>query len=144
MINLKISTSAGGVVFLGDTMLLLMKKNGDWVLPKGRIEENEHRSQTALREVLEEADVRATIHEYLGTIHYKFYNVWRNNEMTSKTVHWYLMTTKSKHCYPQREEGFKLARFVPIDKAFEMVHYDDERGIVEKAIALYVEKYLKN
>ncbi len=140
---MKISTSAGGVVFLGDTMLLLMKKNGDWVLPKGRIEENEHRSQTALREVLEEADVRATIHEYLGKIHYEFYNVWRNNEMTSKTVHWYLMTTKSKHCHPQREEGFKVARFVPIDQAFNMVHYDDERKIVGKAIALYTEKFLK-
>ncbi|PID79776.1 MAG: NUDIX hydrolase [Clostridiales bacterium] len=139
---MKISTSAGGVVFLDNTMLLLMKTNGDWVLPKGRIEQNEHRMQTALREVLEEADVKAIIHEYLGTIHYEFYNTWRNNEMTSKTVHWYLMTTRSKHCYPQREEGFKLAKFIAIDDVLSMVRYDDERKIVKKAIALYREKYL--
>lgn len=141
MIVLKNSTSAGGVVFLDDTMLLLMKTNGDWVLPKGRIENGEHRSQAALREVLEETDVKATIHEYLGTINYQFHNTWHNH-MTSKTVHWYLMTTRSTHCNPQREEGFKLAKFVPIDDVLEMMKHQDEREIIEKAIDLYRKNYL--
>lgn len=29
--------SAGGVVVLGNTILLLRKYNGDWVLPKGKV-----------------------------------------------------------------------------------------------------------
>ena len=30
--------SSGGVVIFGNTILLLKKFNGDWVLPKGRVE----------------------------------------------------------------------------------------------------------
>ena len=33
--------SAGGVVLLGNAILLLRKYNGDWVLPKGKIEPGE-------------------------------------------------------------------------------------------------------
>ena len=33
--------SAGGVVLLGNAILLLRKYNGDWVLPKGKIESGE-------------------------------------------------------------------------------------------------------
>ena len=45
--------SAGGVVLFGNAILLLRKFNGDWVLPKGRVEEGEQRKDAALREVLE-------------------------------------------------------------------------------------------
>ena len=33
-----IEVSSGGVVIFGNTILLLRKYNGDWVLPKGRLE----------------------------------------------------------------------------------------------------------
>ena len=45
--------SAGGVVLFGNAILLLRKFNGDWVLPKGRIEAGEQKKEAALREVLE-------------------------------------------------------------------------------------------
>ena len=45
--------SAGGVVLFGNAILLLRKFNGDWVLPKGKVEEGENRQEAALREVLE-------------------------------------------------------------------------------------------
>ena len=34
--------SAGGVVLFGNAILLLRKFNGDWVLPKGKVEEGEN------------------------------------------------------------------------------------------------------
>jgi len=139
----KIEKSAGGIVFFGNTLLLLMKMNGDWVLPKGRIEPNEKTSETALREVLEETSVRAEIHEYLGDIHYVYKNFWTDHDRVDKTVSWYLMTTRSMRCVPQREEGFKAARFIHMDKAPEIVKYDDERHMILKAIALYKEKYYR-
>ncbi|MCG8485127.1 MAG: NUDIX hydrolase, partial [Clostridia bacterium] len=37
---MKREISAGGVVVFGNAILLLRKYNGDWVLPKGRVEEN--------------------------------------------------------------------------------------------------------
>ena len=58
--------SAGGVVLFGNAILLLRKFNGDWVLPKGKVEEGENRQEAALREVLEETGVKADILKYLG------------------------------------------------------------------------------
>lgn len=132
-----IEISAGGVVFFGNTILLLMKMNGDWVLPKGKIEVHEDKSETALREVLEEARVKAEIITYIGEIHYDYKNFWSQNQPVEKTVHWYLMRSKSMRCFPQKEEGFKNARFIFMDKAVQLVKYDDERHIIEKAIETY-------
>ena len=52
--------SAGGVVLFGNAVLLLRKFNGDWVLPKGKVEEGENRQEAALREVLEETGLYVT------------------------------------------------------------------------------------
>ena len=45
--------SAGGVVLFGNAVLLLRKFNGDWVLPKGKVEEEETKQDAAVREVSE-------------------------------------------------------------------------------------------
>jgi ADP-ribose pyrophosphatase len=66
----KKESSSGGVVVFGNAILLLRKYNGDWVLPKGKIELGESRENAALREVREEAGLRAEIIKYLGEIHY--------------------------------------------------------------------------
>jgi 8-oxo-dGTP pyrophosphatase MutT (NUDIX family) len=144
MVIVRVEKSAGGVVFFGNTVLLLMKMNGDWVLPKGRIEENETEPETALREVHEETGVKADILEYVGEIHYAYKNYWTENQLVDKTVFWYLMTTKSMRCVPQREEGFKAARFIHMNKASKVVKYDDERNIIDKAINAYKAKYYQN
>ena len=131
--------SSGGVVFFGNTILLLMKMNGDWVLPKGRIEEGETQEEAALREVLEETSVRANTIEYIDEINYTFQNFWSDNNRIDKKVHWFLMTSKSMKCHPQKEEGFRDAKFVYMYKAKDILKYDDERGIVIKAIKRYEE-----
>ncbi len=136
-------TSAGGVVFLNDSMLLLKKFNGDWVLPKGHIEYGEHRMMTALREVKEEASVKARIHEYIGEINYEYKDVYNHNTHMYKKVHWYLMTANNDYCSPQREEGFKHATYLPIDEVLNIIRYEDEKRIVERAIDMYLEKYFK-
>lgn len=51
---------AGGVVFDGlGRVLLIRHASGDWVFPKGHVEAGETELQAALREVEEEAGVRA-------------------------------------------------------------------------------------
>jgi len=59
--------SAGGIVFFKNSILMLKKFNGDWVLPKGRVEENESLKETALREVYEET--RAKVITINSTAH---------------------------------------------------------------------------
>ena len=131
---MKEEISAGGVVVFGNAILLLRKYNGDWVLPKGKVEENEDFKGAATREVYEEGGVKGNIIKYLGKIHYTFRNNRKENEIINKTVHWFLMATRSMDCTPQRNEGFIDARFVHINRASKLAKYDDERSIIKKAI----------
>jgi len=126
--------SSGGVVIFGNAILLLRKYNGDWVLPKGKVESEEKIEDTAIREVFEEGAVKAEVIKYLGKIHYSFKNGWQEHELVNKTVHWYLMKARSMDCVPLKDEGFVEARFVHINRATELAKYDDERDIIQKAI----------
>ncbi len=129
-------TSAGGVVVLGNSVLMLKKTNGDWVLPKGRIEENESSMQAATREVREETGIKAVIEDYIGTTNFKFKNVWTNNEIVSKDVRWYLMKKKGGNLVPQKEEGFVEAKFIHEDKVDELIKYSDEKEIVKRGLKI--------
>ncbi|MFA7411404.1 MAG: NUDIX hydrolase [Tissierellaceae bacterium] len=131
--------SAGGVVTFGNTILLLKKFNGDWVLPKGRVEKNESLKEAALREVFEESGARAEITEYIGMVNYKFKNL-KENKIINKTVHWYLMKASSMDCTPQKKEGFVDALFVHIDKAENLVKYQDEKKIISKGLKMIDDK----
>lgn len=129
-------TSAGGVVVLGNSVLMLRKLNGDWVLPKGRVEEDESTEDTALREVKEETGIKAIIKNYIGTTNFKFKNSWSNNEVISKDVIWYLMEAKTSHLVPQREEGFIEAKFIHVNKIDEITKYEDEKEVIHKGLEM--------
>lgn len=122
--------SAGGVVIYRDRVLLLRKKRGYWVLPKGRIESGEEVAAAALREVREESGVRAAIVRYIGEINYTYKNQWTDHQWVIKRVCWYLMTAATSQCRPQTEEGFSSARFVSGEEAVRLLRYDDERKIL--------------
>jgi len=130
---MRTETSAGGIVIVGNAILLLRKYNGDWVLPKGRVEGNEEISRTALREVLEESGVKAEIVSYVGEISYQMNHHRPERERSVKTVHWFLMKARNMDCKPQREEGFVEAKYIHIDRAAEVAHYNDEKRMIELA-----------
>lgn len=127
--------SSGGVVVFGNTILLLKKYNGDWVLPKGRVEKDETLPNTALREVQEETGVKANIIEYIGKINYKYKSI-QYDEIVSKVVHWYHMECFTMDCKPQRSEGFIIAKFIHQDKVLEILRYEDEKIIIKKILKL--------
>jgi 8-oxo-dGTP pyrophosphatase MutT (NUDIX family) len=132
-------TSAGGVVFLGKKVLLLRKINGDWVLPKGKIEAGETPDQTAIREVFEETGIHAEINTFLGETAYQFKNMWSNHEMIDKNVFWYVMTARSIKLKPLKEEGFVDARFVDYFEITDYLRYEDELSIVHKGYTMLQE-----
>lgn len=139
---MKSEVSAGGVVVFGNAILLLRKYNGDWVLPKGRVERGETLKQAAKREVREEGGVKGEVVKYVGKIQYSFRNHRYNKvKIIKKTVHWYLMYAKNMNCVPQREEGFVEAKFVHMDRAVDMARYQDEKRMIQKAIKEY--EYIK-
>ncbi len=131
-------TSAGGVVIFGNAVMLLKKFNGDWVLPKGRVEAGESYAQAALREVYEESGIKAEIIQYVGDIHYKFRKIIRfKTEIIGKRVYWYLMKSKSLKGVPQKEEGFIDVKFFHRDEVTSKAKYEDEKRIIEKALLIY-------
>jgi len=138
-------TSCGGVVIYRNKVLLLYKNQSGryvgWVLPKGNQELPESTSMAALREVKEESGVSARIINYLGYTEYSFRSA---NELLTKTVHWYLMSTDSYHCKPQAEEFFADAGFYKRHEAEHLLKFHDEKQIMRKAFAEYDKKTTKN
>jgi 8-oxo-dGTP pyrophosphatase MutT (NUDIX family) len=111
-----------------------------WVMPKGNIEPNETHKQAALREVKEESGVNARIIKYLGKTLYSFK---AEQEIISKTVHWYLMTTNSFNCKPQAEEFFADAGFYKQHEAYHLLKFHDEKQIMRRAFLEYVKEQNK-
>lgn len=128
--------SSGGVVFLGNGILMLQKINGDWVLPKGKIERDETSEVTAVREVKEEAGIKSKVITPIGETAYRFKNYWSNNHIIEKKVYWFLMKAVTSNTHPQREEGFISAKFIHRDNVLQLAKYDDERDILSKALEI--------
>jgi 8-oxo-dGTP pyrophosphatase MutT (NUDIX family) len=132
--------SAGGVVIKNEKILMLRKSSGDWVLPKGRIEVNESESEAAMREVAEETGISAMIIEALGKINYQYCNIWHDNEMIDKFVSWFLMFETGGALFPQKEEGFVEARYIPVNRYEEYAKYEDEKRMIRRALTLIGER----
>lgn len=132
------AVSCGGVVIHEGKVLLLYKnQNGrymGWVLPKGTVEPGETYQQTALREVKEETNSDAEIVKYIGKTQYTFRG---NEDIVSKTVHWYLMVTDSFDCKPQAEEFFVDAGFYKQHEASYLLKFHDEKQMMRRAFMEY-------
>ena len=133
------ATSCGGVVIFRGKILLLYKnyrnKYEGWVLPKGTVEEGEEYTDTALREVKEEAGVQAEIIKYVGKSQYTFSVP---NDIVNKDVHWYLMMSDSYHSKPQKEEYFEDSGYYKYHEAYHLLKFPNERLILEKAYNDYL------
>jgi 8-oxo-dGTP pyrophosphatase MutT (NUDIX family) len=134
------ATSCGGVVIHRGKILGLYKSYKNryegWVLPKGTVESGETFEETALREVQEEAGVRATIVKYIGKSQYSF---TVPEDMVEKEVHWYLMAADNYHSKPQREEFFVDSGYYKFHEIYHMLRFSNEKQILEKAYQEYLE-----
>lgn len=139
------ATSCGGVVIFRGKILVLYKnlknKYEGWVLPKGTVEPGEDHKDTALREVKEESGADAQIIKYIGTSQYTF-NV--PGDVIDKEVHWYLMMADSYYSKPQKEEYFEDSGFYKYHEAIHLLRFSNERQILEKAYAEYLDLKKRN
>ena len=84
---------AGGVVFRPDGAVLLLRHlDGTWVFPKGHLDPGEDALTAALREVEEEAGVRASCPDagLAETTRYK------NVRGTPRVITWFLLRTEAE------------------------------------------------
>ncbi len=106
--------AAGGLVFNENNELLVIKRNGKWDLPKGKIEEHEKKKHAAVREVEEECGISNPIirTKLLKTFH--TYTI--NSKNVFKTTYWYAMKYKGhENLVPQTKEGITEVKWVPIN-----------------------------
>lgn len=62
----------------------------------------------------------------------------------AKEVHWYLMSTDSYYSKPQREEYFADSGFYKYHEAYHLLKFANEKQILEKAYAEYLERKRNN
>ena len=127
--------AAGGVVYKitpnGDTLVLLIYRNGVWDLPKGKLEKGETIPMCAVREVAEEtgselpvlvSDLGTTYHEYEQKAkHY------------GKTTYWYSMIfSRETEFTPQQEEGIDKIEWVMLEEALTKVGYQNLIEVLQR------------
>jgi 8-oxo-dGTP pyrophosphatase MutT (NUDIX family) len=97
---------------------LFIKRFGKWDLPKGKIEAGESPGQAALREVLEECGIRATLYQALPST-YHIYTL--DGTRILKRTWWFSMGYSGEPAtVPQREEGITEAIWL-VPSRFDMV-----------------------
>lgn len=126
--------SAGGIVVRTDKngpKILVTQHSGHkgWDFPKGHREIYESEEQTALREVEEEAGVKAGIIDKVGQTQY-FY--WEGGEKILKTVVFYLMKYLGEG---KATTAFEVSAkvWLPFDKVEEKLTFKDTKELWEKA-----------
>ena len=103
--------AGGGLVVNPKGELLVIKRNGVWDLPKGKIEQGEFLRQGAVREVKEECGIeKVKIH---ATVKPTFHIYMMDNKPILKTTYWYLMECLDpENIKGQADEGITEIRWV--------------------------------
>ena len=108
--HFEIIEAAGGIVKNESNEILFILRNGIWDLPKGKIETNESKEETGLREVEEECGFTSLdLGNFIGTT-YHTYN--EKESQVLKISYWYEMTSDQTDLRPQLEEGITALKWV--------------------------------
>lgn len=104
-----------------------------WSFPKGHVEPSETIEDAAVREVLEETAIEASIIEKLSDIRYWFYS---NKVKHSKVVHFFLMRYVGGTPVPQAGEVDETAWIPLADLPTVLTHLNERRlvGLAQRIV----------
>ena len=132
--NFDYENSCGAIVFNENTEKILLVKmhNGNWGFPKGHIEKDETKEETAIREVLEETNVRIKIiPNFEREIKYI------PNERTIKKVTIFMGITQDEEVTIDtfEIEDFKWCTY---EEALKLVTYKLQKDVLENARKVFI------
>jgi 8-oxo-(d)GTP phosphatase len=128
-------TAAGGVIFrksANGIHVVLIRRNGYWDLPKGKLETGESVQHCAVREVSEELGIPPPM--VICSLDTTRHSYEMEGELFGKTTHWYLMITGATSFVPQAEELIEEVRWVEINESLRLVAFENLRIVLERVI----------
>lgn len=125
----KYEKSCGAVIFKGDLVLLIEnKRSHHWSFPKGHKEINESDIQTALREVLEETNVKIKLYsQHFCVINYE------PKPKVSKDVVYFLAEYDSGEVIAQDSEVSNIGWY-SIEDAMNKITYEQEKEVLRELL----------
>lgn len=119
--------TAGGIVFRhgekGVEILLIQDAKDRWTIPKGHIEEGETASQTARREIGEEAGLKdVEMLGWLGKIHFRYRRI---DKLVLMTTQIYLVKAKGDTDAIKKEEWMNGIKWFSFHDALDVIEYED-------------------
>lgn len=114
--------------------VLLIRRNGVWDLPKGKLEESESIEECAIREVEEETGVKPL--QLIEPLCETFHTYSEGGTDIKKSTQWYLMKADQEDAFqkmsPQGEEGITDLRWESVESASALVQYDNLKLVMQK------------
>jgi 8-oxo-dGTP diphosphatase len=118
--------AAGGIVLRQEETPLIavvrLRKRNEWVLPKGKLDDDETLRDAAEREVLEETGHDVSVHEFLGTLVYE-------SGGRFKVVHYWRMETSGEPSHALMDD-VRAVDWLPLDAAVERLSRAYERAFL--------------
>ncbi len=103
-------SAAGGLVIRPDGKFLIMKRDGLWDLPKGKLEKGESPEEAAIREVQEETGLKGLV--ITNPILSTFHTYQLTDDLLLKKTKWYEMSyTGHKDPVPEKAENITEIRW---------------------------------
>ena len=133
-----IRNCAGGVVFKEAKVFILKNDKNEWVLPKGKIQDENLPPETAIKRVEYETGIEAEIVSSAGETAYEFFSVTRNEPVCNK-ITWYIMESEDEGYSVNEDEGFKEGGFYPIEEAIDKITYSQDKSLVSLSYKRYLE-----
>ena len=129
----KYEKACGIVVFNDeDKMLMVKSTKGHWGIPKGHVEDNETEEETAIREVLEETNVKATIIDGFRSV-----DTYSPKVNTTKDVVFFVGKANNTDIIKQESE-VAVADFYNLDESLKLVEeYPNTQEVLTKAYKFY-------
>ena len=124
----EVIAAAGGIVVQrGEPPLfavVCLRKRGDWVLPKGKLDAGETPRAAAQREVLEETGHDTEVGEFLGTLAYEV-------GVRIKVVHYWRMEADAEPSRPLMKD-ITAVEWLPLDDALARLTRSHEQAFLEQ------------
>ena len=119
--------SCGCIVLFKEKVLLIKDTANHWGFPKGHVEEGETEVETAKREIMEETGIDVILDPTFREI-----VTYSPKKDTQKSVVYFIAKAKNTDFVPQEEEIADI-RWVEIGRAGQVLSYENDRSIVNKA-----------